>query len=67
MKLGLYPKAMGPEFLPVYKAIIEKRLAAKRAKDKTTDKGLKISINGAYGKEPAHPIPSCLHRTCSCP
>lgn len=50
MKLGLYPKAMGPEFLPVYKAIIEKRLAAKRAKDKTTDKGLKISINGAYGK-----------------
>ncbi|RID91834.1 hypothetical protein D2N39_11390 [Gemmobacter lutimaris] len=50
MKLGLYPKAMGPQFLPVYKQIIDRRLAAKRAKDKTTDKGLKIAINGSYGK-----------------
>lgn len=50
LKLGLFPKAMGREFLAVYKSIIDARLEAKRAKDKITDKGLKISINGAYGK-----------------
>lgn len=50
MKLGLFPKAMGKDFLPVYKSIIDARLAAKRAKDKATDKGLKIAINGSYGK-----------------
>lgn len=50
MKLGLFPKAMGADFLPVYKSIIDARLTAKKAKDKTTDKGLKIAINGSYGK-----------------
>jgi hypothetical protein len=50
MKLGLFPKALGKPFLPVYRSLMERRLAAKQAKDKTTDKGLKISINGAYGK-----------------
>lgn len=50
MKLGLFPKATGKEFLPVYKSIIDARLEAKRAKDKITDKGLKIAINGSYGK-----------------
>jgi hypothetical protein len=50
MKLGLYPAALGPEFLPVYKTLMDQRLKAKREGDKITDKGLKISINGAYGK-----------------
>lgn len=50
MKLGLYPEALGPDFLTVYSDLMRRRLAAKAAKDKTTDKGLKISINGAYGK-----------------
>lgn len=50
MKLGLYPEALGRDFLPVYRELMERRLAAKKAKDKVTDKGLKISINGAYGK-----------------
>lgn len=50
MKLGLFPKAMGREFLAVYSSILETRLAAKASKDKVTDKGLKIAINGAYGK-----------------
>lgn len=50
MKLGLFPKATGQDFLPVYKSIIDARLAAKRSKDKITDKGLKIAINGSYGK-----------------
>lgn len=50
MKLGLFPAALGSEFLPVYKSLIDTRLEAKRNGDKVTDKGLKISINGAYGK-----------------
>ena len=50
LNLGLFPKAMGRDFLPVYKSIIDARLAAKKAKDKNTDKGLKIAINGSYGK-----------------
>lgn len=50
MKLGLYPPALGPHFQTVYKALIDTRLAAKKAKDKATDKGLKIAINGIYGK-----------------
>lgn len=50
MKLGLYPKALGKEFLSVYGDLLARRLAAKKAGDKVTDKGLKISINGAYGK-----------------
>lgn len=50
MKLGLFPKALGKHFLPVYKSIIDARLKAKREKDKATDKGLKIAINGSYGK-----------------
>lgn len=50
MKLGLVPKALGADFLAVYKSIIDARLAAKAAKDKITDKGLKIAINGSYGK-----------------
>lgn len=50
MKLGLYPKALGPEFLDVYRSLIKRRLAAKISGDKTTNLGLKISLNGAYGK-----------------
>ena len=50
MSRGLYPEALGKDFLPVYKKILDKRLAAKKSGDKVTDKGLKISINGAYGK-----------------
>lgn len=50
IKLGLYPKAIGKVFLDVYGAIKAERLIAKRAKDKVTDKGLKIALNGVYGK-----------------
>lgn len=50
MKLGLFPEALGRDFLPVYRSIIDARLEAKKAKDKITDKGLKIAINGSYGK-----------------
>lgn len=50
MKLGLFPKALGKDFLAVYRSIIDSRLAAKAVKDKITDKGLKIALNGSYGK-----------------
>lgn len=50
MKLGLYPKAVGPVFLQVYGGIIKDRLAAKAAKDKVKDQSGKIALNGVYGK-----------------
>lgn len=47
---GLAPSHLGSEFLSVYKAIVDRRIAAKRAKDKVTDLALKITINGSFGK-----------------
>lgn len=46
----LYPKHIGPEFLTVYRSIVERRLAAKRAKDNIVADSLKITINGSFGK-----------------
>lgn len=66
MKLGLFPAALGQEFLRVYKSILDTRLAAKQAKDKTTDKGLKIAINGVYGKlGSAYSVLFAPHLMCS--
>lgn len=48
--LGLFPKSLGKNFLNVYNQLVNDRLASKRSKDKVFDKGLKIAINGAYGK-----------------
>lgn len=50
LKLGLFPAALGPAFLDVYSGIKVERVAAKRAGDKIKDKGLKIALNGVYGK-----------------
>lgn len=59
---GLYPRALGPVFLDVYRKIRDERVVAKhRAADKSVDdaerlraktaaEGLKISLNGVYGK-----------------
>ena len=47
---GLYPKSIGPVFLDVYRKIREDRIAAKRAGNKVVDQGLKISLNGVFGK-----------------
>lgn len=49
LTLGLYPEATGPVFLEVYAEIRKERLVAKKAKDKVSDKSLKISLNGAFG------------------
>ena len=50
LRLGLAPRAMGPAFLTAYRAIVERRLAAKAAGDKITADTLKIVINGSFGK-----------------
>lgn len=50
LSLGLYPPALGPAFLGVYRAIVEERLAAKAAGNKVKADGLKISANGVFGK-----------------
>jgi hypothetical protein len=46
----LYPKHLGTAFLDVYGGLVDKRLAAKNAGDKTTANALKITINGGFGK-----------------
>ena len=50
MQSGLYPKAIGPEFLKVYKSILDRRIAAKRSGDKNKAESLKLAGNGCYGK-----------------
>jgi hypothetical protein len=50
LNAGLYPKSLGPSFIDVYREIRDERVLAKRAGDKTKDKGLKIALNGCFGK-----------------
>ena len=54
LNAGLYPKATGPDFIDVYRQIRDERVVAKRAGDKTRDKGLKIALNGCFGKLGSH-------------
>lgn len=49
LSLGLFPQEVGPVFLDVYRGIRDDRVAAKRAKNKAVDKGLKIALNGTFG------------------
>lgn len=46
----LYPEHLGTVFLDVFESIVDRRVTAKRNKDKTTSDSLKIVINGTYGK-----------------
>lgn len=46
----LFPHHIGEHFLSAYREIVQMRLAAKRNGDKVMNEGLKISINGSYGK-----------------
>lgn len=51
LSLGLYPRATGPAFLVAYRQIKDERVAAKAAKIKDVDQGLKIALNGGgFGK-----------------
>lgn len=45
-----YPEHIGRPFLDIYKTLVDKRLAAKRAGDKPVTESLKITINGTFGK-----------------
>lgn len=47
---GLYPPHLGPVFLQVYKAIVDRRLKAKAEGNKPVAESLKIVINGSFGK-----------------
>lgn len=46
----LFPAHLGEAFLHVYEALVNKRLAAKAAGNKTVANALKITINGGFGK-----------------
>jgi hypothetical protein len=48
--LGLYPPHLGPNFLNVYRKLVNRRLEAKRSGNKVVADALKITINGSYGK-----------------
>lgn len=50
VKLKLYPNALGPDFTVVYDGIRIERLEAKRAGRKDDAEGLKVGLNGPYGK-----------------
>lgn len=47
---SLYPEHLGPAFLSVYRQLVERRLAAKHAKNKVVADCLKIVVNGTFGK-----------------
>lgn len=46
----LYPGHLGAKFLDVYRAVVQRRLEAKRSKDMVTANSLKITINSSFGK-----------------
>lgn len=47
---GLYPAHMGPEFLAVYRSLVERRVQAKQDGKKVMADALKICVNGSFGK-----------------
>lgn len=46
---NLYPEHLGPAFLEVYRSLVMRRLTLKKAKN-PLEAGLKIAINGTFGK-----------------
>jgi DNA polymerase elongation subunit (family B) len=50
LNMGMYPPALGENFLSVYRNILNTRLAAKHSGDKVTNEVLKIVLNGTFGK-----------------
>lgn len=47
---NLAPQHMGEHFTTTFQALVDQRLAAKRAGDKVTADSLKITVNGSFGK-----------------
>jgi len=50
LNLGLYPQHLGQQFLQVYRTLVDRRIAAKKAGNKVVADSLKITINGSFGK-----------------
>ena len=50
LEQGLYPKHLTSKFLSMYKAIVDRRIAAKHSGDKVVADSLKITVNGSFGK-----------------
>lgn len=50
LRAGMYPSSMGPAFLQVYRSIVARRLACKRAGKADDAESLKIVVNGGFGK-----------------
>ena len=50
LRQNLAPKSMGPEFLNLYKSIVDRRLKAKASGDKVGADSGKLQINGSFGK-----------------
>lgn len=48
--MDMYPEQLGPAFLEIYRTIYTRRLAAKAEGRKSEDSGLKIVLNGTFGK-----------------
>jgi hypothetical protein len=47
---GFRPEHLGNSFNTVYKSIFEKRAAAKKIGNKVVNEGLKLALNGVFGK-----------------
>ncbi len=50
LNLGLFPTHLGPNFLRVYRGLVNRRITAKRAGQTVVANSLKIVVNGSYGK-----------------
>jgi hypothetical protein len=50
LTLGMYPEQLGPGFQQIYRRVFDRRLAAKDAGEMTESDGLKIVLNGTFGK-----------------
>lgn len=50
LQCQLYPKSLGRDFLTVYRNLVERRLAAKKAKNLAVSENLKVTVNGTFGK-----------------
>lgn len=51
LNLGLFPPALGPIALQIYRSIVERRIRAKQAGNKPIADSLKIVVNGWFGKQ----------------
>lgn len=50
LNCGLYPRHLGPNFLNLYRSLVDQRLKAKRSGNKIEADAIKITINGTFGK-----------------